>query len=94
MPETCETCGQNKEFCNKKAVKKHGFCEFYININETPKCCGDCCRYDKDPDETGTGWCDEYPMVKHQDNWLCHPIVGRKGKPHILKSMKTKNQQE
>jgi len=93
MSKTCKTCGQDKEFCNKSSAKKHGICEFYIDIEKTPKCCNECSRYCKDPDEPGTGYCDEWP-VKLQNDWLCHPIIGRKGKPHMLKPMKREKKDE
>lgn len=43
-----------------------------------PKCCGECARYLRNPDEEHRGWCDEWGGVELHDDWVCNPNVGYK----------------
>lgn len=48
------------------------------DIPPKPKCCADCARYFKDPKRPGTGWCEEFPVFRLRDGYVCEPNIGRK----------------
>lgn len=40
------------------------------------RCCGNCVRFVRDPENPGHGWCDDWAVAPLEESCVCHPFIG------------------